>query len=129
MWRERVRRRGCFMRDERGFVWLHNLQRAQASHLLLHDQQASPLLTAAAGFNPLIRNLFVLSHLFFSYHAHTSLFVLTSTSLSSSWSCNLFFDVCFSVSFSILPPIAISVCLQSCVMKRYRLLHTYEAYI
>lgn len=91
MWRERVRR-GCCMRDERGFVWLHNLQRAQASHLLLHDQQASPLLTAA-GLNPLIHNLFVLSHLFFSYQAHTSLFVLTSTSLSSPWSFNLFFTV------------------------------------
>lgn len=89
--RERARR-GCFMRDERGFVWLHNLQRAQASHLLLYDQQASPLLTAA-GFNPLIHNLFVLSHLFSSYQAHTSLFVLTSTSLSSTWSFSLFFTV------------------------------------
>lgn len=101
-------RRDCFMRDERGFVWLHNLQRAQASHLLLHDQQASPLLTAA-GFNPLIHNLFVLSHLFSSYQAHTSLFVLTSTSLSSTWSFSLFFTVLpylmtFSVILSILPP-------------------------
>lgn len=103
-------RRGCFMRDERGFVWLHNLQRAQASHLLLHNQQASPLLTAAR-FNPLIHNLFVLSHLFSSYQAHTSLFVLTSTSPSSPWSSQAFlycppsmFDDCFSVILSILPP-------------------------
>lgn len=94
MGRESVRR-GCFMRDERGFVWLHNLQRAQASHLLLHNQQASPLLTAA-GFNPLIHNLFVPSHLFSSYQAHTSLFVLTSTSLSSPWSFSLFLTVLHS---------------------------------
>lgn len=71
MRRERVRR-GCLMRDERGFVWLHNLQRAQASHLLLYDQQASPLLTAA-GFNPLIHNLFVLSSLFLLSGPYVSL--------------------------------------------------------